>query len=206
MWAVGGVCLLFALSAGTVAQGAATPYPTFARTVVLQAVSGEVLIRPPGAAYYTLLASARLVPLGTLVDTTAGRVMLTSANPQPGSVQSGQFFEGTFQVKQSPTGGGLVSLVLRDTITRQSGCEPSPAHAAALSKRVLGLLRGSAKGRFRTVGRFSAATVLGTDWGVRDRCDGTLTVVSEGAVAVTDLVRHKTVVLRTGQTYLAKAP
>jgi len=165
-----------------------------------------VLIRTPGATYYTRLTTARTVPLGTVVDTTVGRVELTSANPQPGSVQSGQFFKGTFQVRQSRTGGGLVSLVLRDSITRQSGCTPTSAHPAALSKRLLGLLRGSAKGHFRTVGRFSAATVLGTNWGVRDRCDGTLTVVREGVVSVRDFVHHKTVVVRTGQTYLAKAP
>jgi len=30
-------------------------------------------------------------------------------------------------------------------------------------------------GRFRTRGRYSSATVRGTDWTVTDRCDGTLT-------------------------------
>jgi hypothetical protein len=70
---------------------------------------------------------------------------------------------------------------------------------------VLGLLRGTAKGRFRTTGRFAAATVRGTDWGVRDRCDGTLTVVRRGVVVVRDFRRHRTVVVRAGQTYLAKA-
>ncbi len=146
------------------------------------------------------------MPVGTVVDTSAGRVMLTSANPGPGSVQSGQFFRGKFQVRQSRTGGGLVSLVLRDAIARRSGCTTTPAHAAALTKRILGLLRGTAKGHFRTVGRFSAATVLGTNWGVRDLCDGTLTVVREGVVSVRDFVTHKTVVVRAGQTYLAEAP
>ena len=199
--------MLCVLTTSAAAAGASVPpAPAFAKTVVLQPVSGTVLIHTPGATYYTRLTIARTVPVGTVVDTTAGRVELTSANPQPGSVQSGQFFKGTFQVRQSRTGGGLVSLVLRDGITRQSGCTPTSAHPAALSKRLLGLLRGSAKGHFRTVGRFSAATVLGTNWGVRDRCDGTLTVVREGVVSVRDFVHHKTVVVRTGQTYLAKAP
>ena len=178
----------------------------FAKTVVLRPVSGKVLIRTPGTSYSTRLTATRTVPVGTVVDTTAGRVRLTSANPQPGSVQSGEFFQGSFQVRQSPNSGGLVSLVLRDAVTPQSGCNPPPAHASALSKRILGLLRGKAKGHFRTVGRFSAATVLGTNWGVRDRCDGTLTVVREGVVTVRDFVQHRTVIVRTGQTYLAKAP
>ena len=134
-------------------------------------------------------------------------VRLTSANPVPGSVQSGEFFEGVFRIEQSRRGNGLVSLVLRDTTSRLLSCKAaSPARAAALSKRILGLLRGTAKGHFRTVGRFSAATVLGTNWGVRDRCDGTLTVVRTGVVTVRDFVLHRTVTVRTGQTYLAKAP
>lgn len=197
--------LACALSIG--ATAAAAPLsPTFAKTVVLAPVSGKVLIRTPGAAYSAPLTAARVVPVGTVVDTTAGRVRLTSANPQPGSVQSGQFFKGTFQIKQSRGGGGLVSLLLRDTTTRQSGCKPSSAHAAAQSRRILGLLRGNAKGHFRTVGRFSAATVLGTNWGVRDRCDGTLTVVRTGVVVVTDFSLHTNVTVHAGQTYLAKAP
>jgi hypothetical protein len=206
IWGAAGVYLLCALSTASTAAAAAPPSPTFAKTVVVAPVSGKVLVRTPGAPYSTRLTAPRVVPVGTVVDTTGGRVSLTSANPRPGSVQSGEFFEGTFQVTQSRAGRGLVSLVLRDTITRQSGCAPDTAHAAALSKRILGLLRGSAKGHFRTVGRFSAATVLGTNWGVRDRCDGTLTVVREGVVEVRDFVNHTTVVVRTGQTYLAKAP
>ena len=100
-----------------------------------------------------------------------------------------------------------MSLVLRDTATRQVSCSaPAAARAAAPTKRILGLLRGTAQGHFRTVGRFSAATVLGTEWGVRDRCDGTLTVVRRGVVSVRDFVLHRTITVRTGQTYLAKAP
>jgi hypothetical protein len=207
MWGAAGVCLLCALSTVTAAAAApAPPFPTFAKTVVVAPVSGKVLVLTPGAPYSTPLTAARTVPVGTVVDTTAGRVRLTSANPSPGGVQSGEFFRGSFQVKQNRAGGGLVSLVLRDAIARQSGCTSAPAHATALSNRLLGLLRGSAKGHFRTVGRFSAATVLGTNWGVRDLCDGTLTVVREGVVEVRDFVHHKTVIVRTGQTYLAMAP
>jgi hypothetical protein len=38
-----------------------------------------------------------------------------------------------------------------------------------------------------------------------DRCDGTLTRVTEGAVAVRDKVRHRTVLVRAGHSYLAKS-
>ncbi len=213
--AVGTACLLGAACAGartphTSSQPGpshvAPPAPRFAHTVVLRPVSGRVLIHVPGGpSGFTALTAAQVVPVGTVVDTTAGRVSLTSATPTPTHFQTGQFFLGTFQVRQTRAGGPLVSLMLRDTLAR-SVCGAPAAHTTALSGRILGLLRGSAKGRFRTTGRFSAATVRGTNWGVRDRCDGTLTVVRSGEVVVTDFRLHRNVIVRAGQSYLAKAP
>ena len=61
-------------------------------------------------------------------------------------------------------------------------------------------------GKFRTKGRYSAATVLGTKWTIADRCDGTLTHDITDSVTVTDFVHHKTIILHAGQSYLATAP
>ena len=77
-------------------------------------------------------------------------------------------------------------------------------HAA--SSRVIQLLHASAHGKFRTSGRYSAATVLGTIWTVSARCDGTLTHAIKDEVQVTDFVRHKTIILHAGQSYLAPGP
>lgn len=60
-------------------------------------------------------------------------------------------------------------------------------------------------GRFRTIGRYAAASVRGTVWNTIDRCDGTLIVVRKGSVSVRDLVRKRTVVVKAGHSYLAKA-
>jgi hypothetical protein len=193
---------------GTACSGAGArsdpPTPAFGRTVVLAPSGGKVLIDlPGGASAFTRLKARRAVPVGTIVDTTAGTVSLTSANSS-GQTQSGRFFRGTFRIEQSRRAGGLVNLVIRDEVGR-GGCAAAGAGSAAANARVLGLLRGTAKGRFRTTGRFAAATVRGTDWGVRDRCDGTLTVVRRGVVVVRDFRLRKTVVVRAGQTYLAKA-
>ncbi len=210
--AAGTVCLVGAACAGAhTSSGAPATYapplaPRFAHSVVLKAISGKVLIHVPGGpSGFTQLTAPRLVPVGTVVDTNAGRVSLTSATPAPTQFQTGQFFLGTFQVEQTRAQGALVSLVIRDSLAR-SACGAPAAHTAALSKRILGLLRGSAMGHFRTVGRFAAATVRGTNWGVRDRCDGTLTVVRTGVVVVRDFRLHTNVIVRAGQTYLAKAP
>ena len=67
------------------------------------------------------------------------------------------------------------------------------------------MLHASAKGKFKTSGRYAAATVRGTKWTIADRCDGTLTHDVTDSVAVTDFVRHKTIILHAGQSYLAKA-
>ena len=80
------------------------------------------------------------------------------------------------------------------------------ASVAALSKKTLQLLHGSDNhAKFRTKGRYSAATIRGTVWTIADRCDGTIVHVTRGIVDVTDFVRHITVVVRAGHTYLALA-
>jgi hypothetical protein len=48
--------------------------------------------------------------------------------------------------------------------------------------------------------------VRGTVWEIEDRCDGTLTRVKRGKVAVRDFRRKKTVIVKAGKSYLAKAP
>jgi hypothetical protein len=48
------------------------------------------------------------------------------------------------------------------------------------------------------------ATVRGTRWVTTDTCAGTRTTVTAGSVAVRDLRRGRTVVVRAGHTYLAR--
>jgi 2-polyprenyl-3-methyl-5-hydroxy-6-metoxy-1,4-benzoquinol methylase len=83
---------------------------------------------------------------------------------------------------------------------------PGGTRAAGLSRRSVRRLRSSATGRFRTRGRNSSATVRGTIWTTTDRCDGTLTTVKRGKVDVRDFRRKKTILVRAGKSYLAKAP
>jgi hypothetical protein len=47
--------------------------------------------------------------------------------------------------------------------------------------------------------------VRGTVYDVIDRCDGTLTKVKRGKVAVRDSRRRKTILVRAGKSYLARA-
>ena len=132
--------------------------------------------------------------------------------------QKGTFGGAIFKLSQA-TGGaskGLATLTLVEgafkgaptyaTCKKGGKKKAGDASAAAVSSKVLQLLHASAKGKFKTSGRYAAATVRGTKWTIADRCDGTITHDITDSVAVNDFVRHKTIILHAGQTYLAKKP
>src|SRR4051812_45660200 len=174
--------------------------PVFAKTVNLSLVSGRIALELPGTNSFIRLAEARQVPVGTVVAARTGVVRLTAATGTPAHFDSGNFQAGSFQLAQDAAEPGVTELrIVNDEKGRQ-------ACGHARSTREFGRLLGDAHGRFRTRGRFSVATVRGTAWGVRNRCDGTLTVVRRGVLVVTDLRRHKKVVVRAGHSFLAKAP
>ncbi len=183
------------------------PPPKFAETINLQPVSGKILVELPATSRFIPLSSARQVPVGTLVDASAGVVRLTAATATPAQFDAGDFQAGIFEILQDPVERGLTELRIRDTRTSRTACGRgrAPSTGRRLSSRLLGLLLGDANGRFRTRGEFSAATVRGTKWGVRNRCDGTLTIVRRGVMVVTDFGLHKNVTVRAGHNYLAKA-
>ena len=145
----------------------------------------------------------------SLLDTRRGTVRLTSARDRRGVAQTGDFSAGVFQLAQSRRGSakGLTELGLKGPSFARYGkrrARGGEAHGAGLSRRAIRRLHGNASGRFRTRGRNSSATVRGTIWEMIDRCDGTLRRVRRGRVAVRDLGRSKTVIVRAGKTYLAR--
>ena len=159
------------------------------------------------------LTEARQLPVGSFLDTRRGVVGLTAATPTPGKTQFGRFNAGLFQVLQSRRrrAGGMTELRLKGSSFnrcrgRAAAATVGGANAAQLSRRTIRRLRANARGRFRTRGRHSAATVRGTIWVTADRCDGTLTTVRRGKVAVRDFRRKRTITLRAGKSYLARAP
>ena len=45
----------------------------------------------------------------------------------------------------------------------------------------------------------------GTTWTTKDTCSSTTTSVTAGSVAVRDFARRKTIIVRAGKTYVARA-
>jgi hypothetical protein len=167
----------------------------------------------PGPGFVRLTAAQQL-PLGSEIDALNGSVKLISATGRGHQTQSGTFRGAIFKVSQAGTGAnaGLITLSLVEgafkggptyaTCKRKS----RDASSAAVSRRVLQLLHASAQGSARTAGRYGAARARGAVWSIADRCDGTLTRVFTDKVAVTDFVRHVTLTVHAGQSYLARAP
>jgi len=160
------------------------------------------------------LKEARQIPVGSFLNTKRGTVQLQSATgsrSRRNRTQSGKFSRGLFQVLQSRKrrAKGLTELRLKGSSFNRCrrGRRGRSATAAQrrLSRRTIRRLRSNARGRFRTRGRHSAATIRGTVWITADRCDGTLTTVKRGKVAVRDFRRKRTITVRAGKRYLARA-
>lgn len=200
----------------TVAQAPAPPLPPVAglpapilgTTVNLETVRPVVRVREPGSRQFVPLTSPRQVRIGSIIDTRKGRVRMTIADGR-GRLHTAEFYDGMFKVVQRKTVGSVAALHLYGGSFK--GCPRAPRKPAQFSatrlskKRSVRRLWGAGSGRFRTVGRYSSATLRGTTWLTDDRCNGTVTRVTQGRVAVRDFVRRRTIVLRAPKRYFARA-
>ncbi|MEA2443545.1 MAG: hypothetical protein QOJ12_837 [Thermoleophilales bacterium] len=191
------------------------PAPTQGRSFNLEPLSGKVIIRLPAgtakrdtthaaASNAITLSEARQVPIGTTVDVRKGHVeMAMAASTTGNSVQKGEFWGGVYQTVQPRTGARVVTdLRLTESLKCQSSTRGRVTAARATTRK----LWGRGKGRFRTRGRHSAATVRGTTWLQKDTCTKTTTVVRQGVVTVTDFTKRKDVKVKAGHRYVARAP
>lgn len=206
-----GAILTAALAVAGTAD-ASLPPPRFGHSVDIGLVSGTVIVTTPGGHSFRLGSQDRNIPVGSLLDTTHGRVDLRAA-PAPGAgasaataqVEDAQFFDGAFRVAQSPNSPVAQVRLAGGRFAACAAPGGDVARDAKLSNKVLRLLWASGSGKFRTVGRYSAATVRGTEWLTEDFCDGTLVRVKRGVVVVENLATHATVTVRAGQSAFTPA-
>jgi hypothetical protein len=200
----------------TIAPG--HPKPVAGESVNLELVSGVVELRCPGEEEASRLVDFKQVPLGCLINTRRGVVDLAASKGSSGEVQDAHFWGGVFITDQEAGDDEIVDLELAGRrMCERRGDQPPPGPASGqrrgrpLTVRARGKgggrkLWGSGKGNYKTSGSYGSATVRGTTWLVVDRCDAsTLIRVGEGTVWARDFVQDKTVVLTTGEQYLAKA-
>ena len=187
----------------------ALPAPVQGRSLNLEPVSGIVKIRvirrakgaSAAGSSFTTLEEAQQVPVATVVDVRKGRVRQTMAANPRGGIQKGEFYGGLYQTRQPRSGARPVAeLRLTEGLT----CRPNRRGKLAASRARTRRLWGNARGRFRTRGRNSTATIRGTIWLTKDSCTSTTTLVREGTVVVRDLAKRKNVTVRKGRRYTAR--
>jgi hypothetical protein len=198
--------------------------PNANETVVVQELTGQVLVKLPDTDQYVDLASLTLeeVPNGTLVDARKGRFALTVAAAADATAST-VFYDGIASVSQlapaEPGAPGITELALsggdfgKPCTTALAKAKPKKKAkrktlAVEEQKPVKPVRRlwGNGSGSFRTKGRYGAATVRGTIWLTEDYCNGTLVRVQRGVVAVRDVVKNRTVLVPAGKSYFAEAP
>jgi hypothetical protein len=213
----------------TAAAAQAPPPPVLGQSENLTPVSGTVFFRTSSGQFIPLTGATQ-IQNGTLIDALRGTLAITTALPGSGGAhdaaakngkkgkktkktktQSGTFGGAIFKLTQARSGLATLRLVEgayqgAPSFASCKAHKAGEASSAALSSKTLQLLHASAHGKFSTRGKYAAATVRGTRWTVADRCDGTLTRDITDSVAVTDFVRHKTIILHAGQRYLARRP
>jgi DNA-binding beta-propeller fold protein YncE len=177
------------------------PRPELGETIIVEPLEGRVRVRLPGQESFVRLETLRVIPVGSLIDARRGKTLLSSVRDRSGRVQQGRFFAGLFKVRQRRSQRYVTELVLQG---RFGPCPGSGRDAAAAQRSGRRKLWGNANGRFRSQGRYSSSAVRGTRWLTQDSCEGTLTAVRRGRVAVRDFVRDTTTVLEAGERYLAR--
>ena len=144
------------------------------------------------------------MPVGSTVDTTKGRVSLTSAT-ETGGTQTAEFYDGLFQVKQKTT-NDLTTVRLRGKQQCGGGAGGGNRNPLASRKRKPKLW-GSGSGNFSSSGNHGSASVRGTTWLIFEQCGGiTGTTVKEGKVAFKNFYTGKTKLVKAPKTALAKPP
>jgi hypothetical protein len=181
--------------------------PIYGETVDVKPVSGTIRFKAPGSSNFQTLTGTEEIPVGAIIDATNGRVRLTAAKgPDSTQTQTGEFYGGKFKVREPTSGPPVTELALVGFDPSQCAANRSSKLAEASARRRRHRLWGSGRGRFRTRGRRGTASQRGTVWYTEDSCRGTFFKVSKGSVKVRDRTRHRTVIVRAGQQYLAPAP
>jgi hypothetical protein len=168
------------------------PRPVAGKNVNALPTGGTVKIKLPGEDGFQELDASDQIPVGTTVDVTKGRIALVAAGGSEAT-----FYAGVFKLAQTKGAKPLTTLSLVGKLS----CAKASTAAKRKKKR---RLWGDGKGRFRTKGRHSAATVVGTKWLVEDKCNSTLTRVARGRVSVRDFAKKKTVIVKAGKKYVAR--
>jgi Ca2+-binding RTX toxin-like protein len=183
-----------------VARGRARP--SLGESAVVRAARGSVRLRLPDASPFVPVPGPVEVPLGSTVDARKVTARVVTRRGRGGRVQRASLRGGRFSIFQ-PRGRGVTQLRLAGFDFAK--CRRGKADPKRVRRQLRTRIDERRPGEFKVVGRHSDGGAVGTTWVTEDRCDGTLTRVIQGTVRVHDLSSHRTVTVRAGHSYLARA-
>jgi len=143
------------------------------------------------------------------VNATSGHLGITVARSAAGAQQTADVYAGPFTVTQGSVGQPFTTF----RVARPTGCPSTGARSAASGPIATTARRKKRRrrvwvrekgGHWRSSTGSSSASAVGTHWLTTEYCDGTRVTVRQGKVSVRDKVRHRTVLLRAGQSYRTK--
>ena len=140
----------------------------------------------------------------------AGELALsTAADFRPESdpkhkTSTAQLEAGIFQIKQRRAAAKAAETDFR-LRTPSGAARACAAGRKPPAKGVVRSLKGRAKGRYRLTGKAAVGKLTNAAWTIDDRCNGTRVKVRRGKIAVRDRGRKRTITVRAGKSYLAKA-
>jgi WD40 repeat protein len=160
--------------------------PTRRRTANATPI-GKVLVKPPGARAFAPLTSPREIPLGTELDTRAGKVNLTTADPD-GRTSTTTASKGTFTLTQTSASTDLTMSNPKCPFRASRAARVPPPDRSTLNTKV----RSTGHQQVRVHGRHTIAAARGTAWTTTVTCSKTTVKVAEGTVIVSNrLTRAK---------------
>jgi hypothetical protein len=166
-------------------------------------VNGIVLVRRRGRRTFTRLRSDALIPAGSEIETTRGRVRIFAATNAHGGVDSAELFGGRFILRQKGRAHPRTTFALSQPLT---GCRPAAATSATTARhhhhhhRKRRIWVTEQKGRFNTSAQYVSTSVQGTTWLTVDTCGASRVSVRHGTVVVHDLVHRRAIKLHGGQS------
>jgi hypothetical protein len=155
------------------------------------------------------------LPVASTIDASGSgsrdAIKATFATPPGRRPARIELYGGAVNIRQDRSRGSTVEIRLVGSPVASSADSPSVARKKRRCRKGRNgrCKRIGFNGHCSTcsvVGGHSANSSQGTAYLVEDRCEGTLTVVRKGVVRVRDLGRRRTVAVRAGHRYLARAP
>ncbi len=201
--------------------------PAAGVSAVVKLLSGEVFVKLPTRTAlgfggmraplqetgFVPLKGVASVPVGSTVDARKGELSVESAangyaaKDRRARKTEARIRAGIFAIKQARRkhkAKKSASIATDIGLVTPAGAASACA-ASRTSKGVVRSVSVVAKGVLRTLGGAASATARSASFVTTDRCDGTLTEVGRGKVAIAVKGRRKPVTVKGGGAYFVKA-